>query len=74
MVNKKLALSAFDLDATLEFLRIGALKGIILDADGSTVIFNLFTEFGVVQQTVDMNLDAGTTNVLGNIRAAQRLT
>lgn len=33
-------------DATLEHQRIGALKGIILDANGNTV-YNLFTEFGV---------------------------
>jgi hypothetical protein len=34
-------------DATLEHLRIGAIKGQILDADGPAVIYDLFTEFGV---------------------------
>ncbi len=37
------------MDATLEHHRIGAIKGQILDADGSTVILNLFTWMGVSQ-------------------------
>lgn len=48
-------------EVTLEHLRIGAMKGLIYDADGSTTLFNLFTEFGVSQQTHDINL--GTDNV-----------
>src|SRR3546814_4745063 len=37
---------------TLEHLRMGALKGEILDADGS-VISNLFTEFQITPQSVN---------------------
>ena len=37
-------------DATLEFQRVGALAGVILDGYGNTV-YNLFTEFGVTQAT-----------------------
>jgi hypothetical protein len=36
------------LDPTLEYQRVGALKGIIINQDGSTM-YNLFTEFGVGQ-------------------------
>lgn len=44
--------------ATEEFHRIGAVKGLILDADGSTLI-NLFTEFGVTAQSeVGLNISA----------------
>lgn len=50
-------------EVTLEHLRVGAIKGSILDADGSTVLFNLFTEFGVTQQTKDIALGTATTNV-----------
>ena len=47
------------LDPTLEYQRIGALKGIILNGDGST-LYNLFTEFGVTQETEhDFDLDNG---------------
>lgn len=45
------------LDPTLEFQRVGALKGVILNANGSA-LYNLFTEFGVTQATeVDFDLD-----------------
>jgi len=47
---------------TLEHLRIGALKGQILDSDGS-VIYNLFTEFNVAQTTVNFQLSTATTKV-----------
>lgn len=49
---------AGDLDATLEYQRIGALSGIVLNGDGTTYV-NLFTKFGVTPQTeVDFNLDS----------------
>lgn len=52
-------------DATVEYQRLGALKGILLDSDGATVIYNLFTEFGVNQTTVDFLLGTATTDVEG---------
>lgn len=49
---------AGDLDATLEFQRIGALSGIVLNGDLTTNT-NLFTKFNVTPQTeVDFNLDS----------------
>jgi len=74
MRDRKLAQMQRKLQATLEYHRIGALKGVILDADGSTVIYNLFTQFNVAQQQLGMALGTTTTNVLGKIRAAQRLS
>ena len=48
------------LDPTLEYQRLGAVKGVILNQDGST-LYNLFTEFGVSQEaTIDFNLDGAT--------------
>lgn len=45
------------LDPTLEHQRVGAIKGVILNGDGS-VLYNLFTEFGVSQEAeVDFDLD-----------------
>lgn len=44
-------------DPTLEFQRLGAVKGIILNGDGST-LYNLYTEFGVSAETeIDFDLD-----------------
>lgn len=50
------------LDQTREHLRVGALKGIILDADGST-LYNLYTEFGIVAKTVSFALADDETDV-----------
>ncbi len=56
---------------TLEHLRMGALKGIILDADGST-IYNLYTEFGITQKTVSFALSSSSTNVASKCREVTR--
>lgn len=61
-------------EVTLEHLRAGAIKGQILDADGSTVLFNLFTEFGVSQQTYEFDLTTDATNVRSECVAVQRLS
>lgn len=63
-LKKKMAVCRRDLDLTIEFQRIGAIKGQVIDADGATVLLDLFTEFGVTQQTLDMVLDNDTTKVL----------
>lgn len=62
-LNKKLAFAKRNLDLTIEYQRIGAIKGKILDSDGSTVITDLFSEFGVSQSTKDMALDNAGTQV-----------
>lgn len=47
-----------EVELTWENLQLGAVQGIVLDADGSTVIYNWFTEFGVTQPTeIDFDLD-----------------
>jgi hypothetical protein len=47
------------LGSTQEYARVGAVKGIVTYADGSTL--NLYTQFGVTPPTdVDLNLDAAS--------------
>ena len=60
-VNARLRqLTGWKLDPTLEYQRVGALKGVILNGDGST-LYNLFDEFGVTQETeIDFDLDNAT--------------
>lgn len=61
VVNLRLAEMARKHDATLEHLRIGAIKGQVLDADGTSVLYDLFGEFGVTQHTeIDFDLDSAT--------------
>lgn len=47
---------------TLENLRMGALKGVILDADGS-VIYDLFKEFDITPAVVNFELTNANSNV-----------
>ena len=59
MVNQRLGEHVqLKLDPTLEYQRVGAVKGVILNGDGTT-LYDLFTEFGVSQEAeIDFNLDA----------------
>lgn len=60
-------------DVTLEFQRINAVQGLLIDADGTT-LYNLFTEFGVTQQTQDFAFTTTTLDVRGKVTAAKRLS
>ncbi|MCB1890373.1 MAG: major capsid protein [Rhodocyclaceae bacterium] len=61
-----------DIETTIEYHRMGAIKGQILDADGSTVLEDLFAKFGLTQQTQAMALTTTTTDVRGKAIAAKR--
>lgn len=58
-------------EVTLEYHRVNAIRGILLDADGSTLM-NLFTEFDVVQQTHNFQFTSGTLDVRNECVAAMR--
>ena len=59
-------------DITHEWLRMGALKGIIYDGDGTTVLYNLFTEFGISQKSIDFVLGTAATDVTAKCRLVRR--
>ena len=48
---------------TLEFLRMGALKGLIVDGKNKT-LYDLYQVFGITKKTVSFGLSDDTTNVL----------
>lgn len=63
VVNQRMNKMANRLDLTLENLRLGALKGRVLDADGSELV-NLYTAFGVNEPTqVNFALTTAATDV-----------
>jgi hypothetical protein len=75
VVDQKLGILRASHEVTHEHMRIRALQGIILDADGTT-LFNLFTEFGVAQQSAVLhpNPAADEFDALRNeVVAVQRL-
>lgn len=72
VVNSRLAKMRRRLDATIEFQRMGAIRGQILDADGATVIVDLLQAFGVQKNTHAMALTTATTDVLSKVIEAKR--
>lgn len=62
-VNEKLQTMKNKIDQTMEWRRMGALKGIVLDADGTSVIYNYFTEFGVTQKVVNFVFATAGTEI-----------
>ena len=72
LANDRLQEMKNNLMVTREHLRIGAIMGKIFDADGSTVLEDLFAAFGVVQKTVDVNLDVSTTKVRTKLMEGKR--
>ncbi len=61
-VNDKLQVMKNKIDMTLEWRRFNALKGFVLDADGS-VIEDYFAAFGVTKKVVSLGLGNAGTDV-----------
>jgi hypothetical protein len=64
-VNDKLQTMRNKLDQTMEWRKMGALKGVVLDADGSSVLYDYFTEFGVTKKTVSFDFSDPAFDVRG---------
>lgn len=62
VINDHLQELKNSIESTREFQRVGALRGKLLDADGS-VLVDLFDEFGVAQKKITVALGTATTNV-----------
>lgn len=60
-------------DQTLEFMRIGSLKGEIRDGSGE-VKLNLFNAFGITKKTVYLDLDATGENQIDIIAKTTEIT
>ena len=62
-----------DIELTHEHHRLGALQGKLLDADGSTVIYDYFTQFGFSEvAAIDFALTTDTTDVRGKCNGVAR--
>jgi hypothetical protein len=71
VMNEHLQAARNKFDITIEYLRMGALKGIILDSDGST-IYNLYTEFSITPKVVAFALTTSTTKIVDKCREVIR--
>lgn len=61
-VNDKLQVMKNKIDMTLEWRRFNALKGFVLDADGS-IIEDYFAAFGVTKKVISLGLGNANTDV-----------
>ncbi|MFN3250068.1 major capsid protein [Roseibium album] len=59
-----------NMDLTHEFHRLGALQGKLLDADGTTVIYDYFDEFGIVEPAA-IDFELGTANTKVRLKCAE---
>lgn len=72
VVNKRIWKMRSRLEATLRYHRVGAVTGKIYDADGTSVLLDLYNRFGISQQTVNFALGTATTDLQQKIRDAKR--
>lgn len=63
VINDKLGDIKNSIEATKEFHRVGALRGKVLDADGATVLHDLYGTFGVVKKSSNVALSNAATDV-----------
>lgn len=72
VINDKLQGLKNDITATIEYHRVGAINGLVLDADGTTVIHNLYDVFKVKEKTVALDLNDPNADVRKSILEAKR--
>jgi phage baseplate assembly protein gpV len=72
VVDERLADMVKSHDATVEFQRQRALNGVVVDADGSTVILDMFQLTGTSQIVTDCDLEISTTDVREKVVATKR--
>lgn len=62
LVQRQLAIMKGSIDLTLEHMRVGALKGQVLDADGVTPLWNLYDIFGMTQVVLGFDTNSATSS------------
>lgn len=63
VVSDEIAEHRANHDATIEHLMLGAVKGKVLDADGTTEIYNIYREFGISEPTTAVRFSTKTTDI-----------
>ncbi|MDB5582826.1 MAG: hypothetical protein JWR80_8002 [Bradyrhizobium sp.] len=62
-----------DMELTWEHMRFGAIQGKVYDADGTTVLTNWYTEWGIAEPAeINFELDVPTTDVRKKCRDLKR--
>lgn len=61
------------LDQTTAYRQLSAIKGVVMDGDGTTVLQDLYSLFGVTQTTVNFDLSNTATDVKAKCAQVRRL-
>lgn len=72
VVNDKLQGLKDDIETTKEYHRVGAICGKILDADGVTVIHDLYKKFGVTEKNINIAFSNPATDIRAKLLEAKR--
>lgn len=73
ILRDKLVTAKAQLDITMEYHRIGAIKGMVMDSDGVTPLLDVYSAFGMTQETHFMALAAPATKVKQKVIEIKRL-
>lgn len=73
LVNSRMETMKQSLELTKEYHRTGAIQGVILDADGSTTLYNLFTLFGISETTHNFDFTLNAQDMKAQSQAIIRL-
>lgn len=70
-VQKYLAKHRAQLDLTHEHHRMGAIKGKVLDADGTSILLDVYQTFGIVQ--LEYSMDLATAGTIVRVKCSEVL-
>ncbi|MEO1187550.1 MAG: major capsid protein [Pseudomonadota bacterium] len=63
-LNRRLTETRAPHDQTLEYMRVGALKGLVTDGAGNTLL-DMYSAFDITQVSFDLDLDNANADVIG---------
>ncbi len=64
VVNDKLTRLKENMELTHEYHRVGGLLGKTYDADGTTVLYDWYDEYGITQSQINFDFSSSTLNIL----------
>lgn len=71
-VDRTISAMRSDLETTIENLRFGAIRGLVLDADGVTVLLDTYATFGIEQTVLSLGLSTPGSMLLTSVINAER--
>lgn len=74
VINTKLDHMRRDIDATMEYHRVGAIQGKVMDADGTTVLHDMHDAFGITKATHTVAFGGTDFDLRNRSRALRKIS